>query len=514
MKQPRRWERQLGLEDRDALQRAIAQQLPAQRWFGSKTRTLERVTIEDTFVLSDTAAILLIRVTYTNPANEQTFVLPLTVSPPNSSSPEASPRGVNAGFTLLLPGATDKPPVTVSDALHCGEACRQILAHLAAGSRLLGAGGELVFVPGARLAGKPVSNLPSGEVLRAEQSNTSVSFADTYVLKVFRRLESGTQPELEVSAHLTARGFRHTPTLEGHIEYCSYADARRCSVAVLQSYVANHGDAWEYAAEQLRSFVNHLSTKGANKPSVTNFVGSARKLGHRTAELHSELAADGGDPVWQPEAYDKEALHSWSDGALVFVERAFRLLGQRLDQLSPASRALCERVRSAEEQIGSLFAEIPQHDITVHRIRCHGDYHLGQVLWTGDDFIIIDFEGEPTRSFEERRRKHCALRDVASMVRSFHYATCFAASQETSAARSLPPALFREWYDVTRRAFLDAYRSTAAAATYVPQSQTEWDWLMRVQLLEKAVYELDYELNHRPDWVSIPAAGILQLVDV
>ena len=128
--------------------------------------------------------------------------------------------------------------------------------------------------------------------------------------------------------------------------------------------------------------------------------------------------------------------------------------------------------------------------------------------------VIIDFEGEPTRSLEERRHKHCALRDVASMVRSFHYAACFAASVKTAAACPLPPTVFEEWYDVTRTAFLDSYRGTAAAATYVPQLQTEWDWLMRVQLLEKAVYELDYELNHRPDWVPIPAAGILQLVDV
>lgn len=512
--EPNAWERQLGVGNRGELEQAIARQLPAQRWFGSKTRPLQRVTIEDTFALSDTTAIVLIRVTYSEDSDEQTFVLPLTVaplaaSPSTETSGGTTPQGA---FTLLVPG-TDANRLSVSDALHSGNACRQVLAHLAAGSRLLGAGGELVFLPGARLAGQATSSLPPGEVLRAEQSNTSVAFADTYVLKVFRRLESGTQPELEVSAHLTARGFRNAPTLEGHIEYRSRTDASPASVAILQSHIANRGDAWEYAAQQLREFASRFETGGASTTPATNFEDNARKLGQRTAELHSELADDDEDPVWRPVAYDEEALHDWADGTLVLAERAFRLLELRLDRLSPPARAICERVRTAEDQVRSHFAAIPQQSVTVDRIRCHGDFHLGQVLWTGNDFVIIDFEGEPTRSLEERRRKHCALRDVASMVRSFHYATCFAAVVETSASHPLPSALFDAWYDVTRKAYLDAYRSTAAAATYVPQSQSEWDWLMRVHLLEKAVYELDYELNHRPDWVSIPAAGILQLLN-
>jgi maltose alpha-D-glucosyltransferase/alpha-amylase len=248
--------------------------------------------------------------------------------------------------------------------------------------------------------------------------------------------------------------------------------------------------------------------------TIGAYLESARLLGRRTAELHTALASDPSDPAFAPEKITPQDQRSIYQSLSGLSMRSTELLRSQLNKLPQDARDEAKQVLELEPRIASVLKSFLSRRLTTTRIRVHGDYHLGQVLYTGHDFVIIDFEGEPTRTLYERRLKRLALRDVAGMLRSFDYASQAALRSDQIAAAALPAlrAWGRFWVQSVSAAFLKSYLAAAGKASFVPQAADDLDLQLNTMLLEKALYELRYELNMRPEWVRIPLRGILEVV--
>jgi maltose alpha-D-glucosyltransferase/alpha-amylase len=378
--------------------------------------------------------------------------------------------------------------------------------------------------------------------MQAEQSNTSIAYRNTFILKLFRRIAPGVNPDLEIGRFLTEQAaFAHTPAVAGALEY-RQDHGEPTTVAILHSFVPNQGDAWQYTLDALdhyfeRAFVQreveqpplpHTSlvalSEEAPSPLAQETIGSylaaVQLLGQRTAELHIALASDAVDPHFAPEPFSTLYQRSIYQTMRSLAAQSFPLLRQHLKGLPQTVRSEAQQVLDSEAEVLKRFQAILGRKITAMRIRCHGDYHLGQVLYTGKDFVIIDFEGEPARPLSERRIKRSPLRDVAGMLRSFHYAayTAFFNQEAEGIYVSQPETLAsleawaRFWYLWVSAVFLKTYRESASRASFLPRTREELQVLLDAYLLEKVVYELGYELNNRPEWVRIPLQGILQLL--
>jgi maltose alpha-D-glucosyltransferase/alpha-amylase len=368
----------------------------------------------------------------------------------------------------------------------------------------------------------------------AEQSNNSVVFGERLILKVFRRLEEGVNPELEVGRFLTEKtNFAQIAPLAGSLEY-RRDSGEPVSLAVLQGYVPNQGDAWQYTTNTLSHFFQGPELLTSEPPAVARslvqaaagelpetaaktigaYLESARLLGRRTAELHTALASDPSDPAFAPERITPQDQRSIYQSLSGLSMRSTELLRSQLNKLPQDARDQAKQVLELEPRIASILKAFLSRRLTSTRIRVHGDYHLGQVLYTGHDFVIIDFEGEPTRTLYERRLKRLALRDVAGMLRSFDYASQAALRSDQIAPAALPALRNwgRFWVQCVSAAFLKSYLTTAGSASFVPHAADDLDLQLNTMLLEKALYELRYELNMRPEWVLIPLRGILEVV--
>ena len=307
------------------------------------------------------------------------------------------------------------------------------------------------------------------------------------------------------------------------------------SIAILQGYVPNQGDAWQYTQTTLNHYLKAMEQPASGEPpplprnllqaslidlpevaTRTNgaYLDSARLLGKRTAELHTALASDPDDPAFAPERISPQDQRSIYQSLNGLALRSLELLRSQLNRLPEEAKEDAKRVLDLEPRIAQVLRAFLARRLTTNRIRVHGDYHLGQVLYTGHDFVIIDFEGEPSRTLYERRLKRLALRDVAGMLRSFDYASQAA----LQAGQFLPDtgprlrAWARFWVDSVSAAFLRSYLNTAGNASFLPQTPDDLGLQLTTMILEKALYELRYELNSRPDWVRIPLRGILEVV--
>ncbi len=365
-------------------------------------------------------------------------------------------------------------------------------------------------------------------------------YGKSLILKVFRRLEAGINPDLEIGSFLTDKtSFRNIAPVLGSLEYAGEHAGRgpAISLAILQGFVANQGDAWQFTLRQLADYyaaadsgdgpqpptasILELSA-GTNPPHVRRalgtYLGWAELLGKRTAEMHMALASAGDDPAFQPEAFSAAEQHDFAETAVELLNSTFRLLREQRDVLSQAILPLAAAVLHEECSLQDRFRLFERAPLSVTRTRIHGDYHLGQVLFTGSDFVIIDFEGEPSRPLAERRKKRSPLQDVAGMLRSFHYAAyapLLAGESSVHLAEKANQLGMRAsyWQKWISAAFLRSYRRVTAGASFIPESEQEFSLLLNVHLLDKAVYELAYELNNRPSWVRTPLGGISQLIE-
>jgi malto-oligosyltrehalose trehalohydrolase/4-alpha-glucanotransferase len=323
----------------------------------------------------------------------------------------------------------------------------------------------------------------------AEQSNTSIRIGQHAILKAIRKLEEGIHPELEVGRFLTSEaGFTGIPAMLGWVELASGTE--RITLSVLQTFVPNQGDGWGWVRDRL-----------ATQDGRVTALRWIRRAGERTADMHRAFGTDTADPGFRPEPVTPADIRTWADAAHAMAGRALDGLTAAADQLPPDARTLAQSVLARRDALTSELDALLRHRPRFAKTRHHGDYHLGQVLVAGDDAIIVDFEGEPMRPLADRRAKHAALRDVAGMLRSLAYA----------AATGGPD--LSGWLDDATATFLQAYFEAARGSASLPANRAEAERVLRFFMLEKALYEVVYELANRPDWVTIPLRGILALLD-
>ena len=461
----------------------------ARRWYRAKTRSIERLTIQDVIGIAEPATfILILRIEYAEKDSDE-YILPVSLRRDASNSDDLICRVPVGGIYNA-----------VSDA----EFRQALLNLIARDSVLKGQHGTLVGQRTAALD-QDVPRLESF-VSRAEQSNTSIIFGDRYILKLFRKLEPGINPDIEIGSFLTQRGFKNTPAVLGTVEYKGQS-GEPCAIGILQQFVRNEGDAWSYTLKSLGSFFERAL---AEQNSLGDYAESAALLGKRTAEMHAAFEDENAGPDFIPEPFTNQDGQKLYQDLLSQADIAFEALRRKQAILTGAAVEAAHQVLRLEPEITARFGGLRESPVTAVRIRHHGDYHLGQVLYTGSDFMIIDFEGEPARPLSERRRKALAMRDVAGMLRSFQYAAYAALFEAKDMGELESWAEF--WTHEVSAIYLNGYFSSVRGLRCIPSDATEKEVLLDAFLLQKALYELAYELNNRPDWVVIPLRGILSLM--
>jgi maltose alpha-D-glucosyltransferase/alpha-amylase len=525
-----RWPAVFEQRARRQLDDAVAQFLPSRRWFAGKSRGIRRVVLDDAVRVPGPARreagyLCLFRVEYRE-GEPDTYVLPLVAR-------AAAGNGRATGAATIAMLETQEGRMALLDGADDPILATALLQMLRRGRRVGGLAGSLATTRTRHLRGI----LGDGEGLEpqplgAEQSNSSIAFGQRAVLKIFRRVERGPNPEAEVTAALTRAGFEHVSPPAGTIEY-HRRRRQPVTIGLLQGFVTNEGDAWEYTMDEVTRYLEDalaredphapvvpdarlVDLSAADVPAeVADSIGSylefARLLGERTGQMHTALAAadDAADFAPEPFTSLQQRAHYQSLRNLIRqVLAAARRAGDgiaELEWIAPGDGPALAQVRRLLD--GLLHGS---------RIRAHGDYHLGQVLWTGRDVVIIDFEGEPARPLAQRRLKRSPAYDVAGMLRSFHYAAYAALFRESgrdAAVGGAAEAWAKLWRAWVSAAFLKAYRAEVAAAGILPEDPDELARLIDLHLIEKAVYELGYELDNRPDWVVIPARGLEELLD-
>jgi maltose alpha-D-glucosyltransferase/alpha-amylase len=540
----RGWEAVLDAPVREALERTVIPPfLRAQRWFGGKARRIEAVRFVDWAPLQAVPRLehlrtflALVEVAFGDGATDLYF-LPLGVAtgPAAVALSESLPACVLA--RLRGPGGE----AVLHDALADDGACAALLGAIAAGQEFPTRAGRIRAFPTAAFAGpRGRADVPLPATLGpATSSNSLVLYGRRLLLKLFRRLEVGINPDFEVGRFLTEKGgFGRIPKVAGALEY-HRPGSGPVTLAILQALVPHQGDGWGHAIAELGRYFERASGRmrgpdpvapddrpllelAASDPppgaleTIGAYLHAAATLGRRTAELHLALADDRGDPAFTPEPLTAADLAALAAATLEQGHQALTALRDNLgrlpEELVPAAQRLLDEGPAALAGLGRAPAGAP----AAVKTRCHGDYHLGQVLWVDNDFVILDFEGEPTRTVAERRARQSPLKDVAGMLRSFDYAAhaglfAFTQSHPDDFGRLGPWAvLWRQW---TSAAFLREYRATAGGAAFLPAEPGALAALLDTFMLDKAFYELVYELNNRPDWVRIPLQGILSLLE-
>lgn len=512
---------------RDAIPTIPLDWLRGRRWFSSKGRVIESLTVADwgALPLEQPAILALALVRYAAGRDEQYF-LPLI------ASTEPQPAGVRVPYALAI----DHNGTTwfVHDAFQFDAFRRLLMESLISGAEVPMQHGKLVFRPEDALRRSPPP-LEDIRLVTAEQSNSSIIYDRQAIMKCFRRVVAGINPDVEVSHFLTTQaGFRHTPATLGDIAYIS-EDGIEHSLALLQAFVPNEGDAWEHTLVALGRFVaaaqyredvaDDMRIQETQRLMATN-LAEVEQLGTLTGEMHVALASDPSDPNFAPRPLLPEQVRAWQTAILAESADMLRELEQRMDTLPPgqqASVAALLAARSRIEQRATQLTTLGEAGLVTTRY--HGDYHLGQILVSAQGFLVLDFEGEPLRSIAERRAHGSPLKDVAGMLRSLSYAAHTALrqaeSKATAEAGSTEPidlthrrltAWTEAWEQCARAAFLDGYRAATHGAAFVPEDSETFDAAVAVFELEKAFYELNYELNNRPDWLPIPLRGIQRVI--
>jgi maltose alpha-D-glucosyltransferase/alpha-amylase len=526
----------------DVMETLLQNYIKGRRWFRSKARDIQSSRIKDVIPTHSpecTAYFVLIQVNYVE-GEPETYVIPLSVV---SAERIREIRGEQPQAIV----ARLQPPDGGSESLLCDAMldknfCKFLLQSIGKRHRFKGEYGQIVGSSTQAFSNAlgPDEAVPEPVPIKAEQTNTSIVYGNKLILKLFRQLGEGINPELEIGRFLTEKtAFTNVPPLAGALEYYQ-ANARPISLAILHGFVPNEGDAWRYTQDSLERYFQYILTQPAKsrpplprgplvslskeipplaREAIGAYLVSAQLLGQRTAELHIALASAPDDPDFAPEPFSfvyQSSLYQSMRGQTV---RTLQLLREKLPSLPEDIREAAKKVCDLEKPIIERYHLIQHQSIPAVRIRYHGDYHLGQVLYTGKDFVIIDFEGETARPLSERRLKRSPLRDVAGMIRSFHYAARSALLRQVSLAPRPEDdlALLQDWaqywYIWVSVTFLTAYLNSIKVLNLLPEDSEQLRILLDAFLLEKAVYEIGYELNNRPGWLDIPLQGVLHLME-
>ncbi len=502
------------------------------RWFRGRGRRIRSSKIADVLPIPGherTLGLLLFEVTYSD-GEPETYSIPVSILDPSATEPE------HGGLIARLVG-DHQPAGFLVDAAGDPAFVRALVGLLTGRRRIAGRAGELVGKPTgatAEVAGPPGAT-PVVEALRAEQSNTSVLWGDTGILKLYRVVEPTENPEIEMGRVLTQRAFRHAPAMGGWLEYRTKKSV--ASAAILQAYVSNRGDAFDVARSAVEGYLETAVGLGVDAPKIDrtvkaivarsreasdasqlaplvgSFVATAELLGRRTGELHRALAMPDKDRAFAPEPMSPFHQRSLYQSVRASTGQALRQLHDRASGLPGPVHAQAEVVLERGAYVDEHLRRLLETRIGGLRIRCHGDFHAEQVLVTADDLMITDFEGQPLQAISQRRLLRPALTDVAGMIRSLHYAAVGALVVRGEPQRSALDAWAEAWYVESAAAFLRGYFRETDATGILPATDEARVILLDVLLLQKAAYELQYELSARPDWLTIPLRGIADILE-
>jgi maltose alpha-D-glucosyltransferase/alpha-amylase len=378
---------------------------------------------------------------------------------------------------------------------------------------------RLEFRPTSRFSDKPVRQPERIRTVETEQSNSTALVDNDYVVKIYRKLESGTNPEIEIGWYLTeVAGFANTPALLGSVEFVE--GNQRSAVGIVHAFVENQGDGWTVTSAYLDRFVDEqrllpaFEQPGKSEEQVP-YLRYMSQTGRRVAEMHVALAASAELADFAPEPTRPEDVQRWIDDVMARAERVFEALKQRRDGVREADRPLVDEMLAQRAGLQARLSALLPRNIDGLNIRHHGDFHLGQILIVKDDIFIIDFEGEPRRPIEERRRKAPAARDAAGLIRSIDYSVTAALDRALTIApdeHGKLAAALADWRDRSTDAFLAGYREAMTNHRLWPSDPHAASDLLNFFLLEKAFYEIEYELSHRPDWLRVPLMGMLRIL--
>jgi maltose alpha-D-glucosyltransferase / alpha-amylase len=513
----------------------LPEYFPKQRWFAGKSRTIQATRVVDWVLLDHSKSVLAIVEIRFESGAPDLYLTPLAMAF-GEAAEELQKAAPNAIVTPIVSGG-------VSGVLHDGvfdnETCSLLFSLIEKGRELDGHDTRIFGVRGSAFQGVlgPADTPLPVRRGSAEQSNTSILYGDRFILKLFRHLEAGLNPDAEIGQYLTEKThFNRIPPFAGSIEYGTSENSGSSTLAMLQGLVANEGDGWKWTLEELNRYFEarapnafpeastdelknpvELSEAPASqlaKDHVVIYLDSAATLGRRTAELHMALASPTSDPAFLPEPMTGQDLETLLADLRQHASSVLDLLKERVSSFPDEEVEIAASVLIQRRQILDQFKGLAIKNLRTQRIRIHGDYHLGQVLKVKTDFVILDFEGEPARSLAYRRAKQCPLKDVAGMLRSFSYAVYSSLINYTTRhsgdfARLEPWA--RLWEHSVAAEFLRAYRETARGQEFLPSDTGDFRKLLDIFLLDKALYEVLYEMNSRPAWVRIPLLGILSL---
>jgi maltose alpha-D-glucosyltransferase/alpha-amylase len=500
-----------GRERRYLEEGVLPSYLPRQRWFSDKDQAIARVAIEPLGSLDGDRSnhlLLAVRAKQVSGA-EKRYFLPLSLRWGEQDT-------AHLPYTVAKVRRAARVG-TLIDAAHDDTFALTLMAKLRAGESISLPHGHVHFRPGAGLG-----DLEIPEVVKeigAEQSNVSLIVGDAVLLKFYRQLMPGTNPDVEVARFLTETGgFANAPAYLGSVEHHS-PDGNCTALAAAFRFVANQGDAWHAVTDALdRLLEGYRLAEDESDDALYAFpLGIGSKIGLRTAEMHLALATPTRDPAFASEPIAAVDVSRWVDETREAASLAFDALERASSEAwHESTLGYVRLLQERRPELESILDEFARLQPSGRKTRVHGDYHLGQLLMVKDDVFIIDFEGEPRRAIDERRAKSSPLRDVAGMVRSFDYAAW--AALDKVAARGIQltnerVALAFKWRDEATKACLAEYHAASAVSAVYPESEATANGLLELFLLHKAFYEVRYELGSRPAWLSIPVRGILDLLE-
>lgn len=505
-------------------------------WFCGKGRIISQIRVIESCRLKQVDQLfqlVFLQVTYTE-LNPEIYLIPMTWLS-NEQVQALSDRHPLATITTLSLGDVEG---VLCDAIYFEE-FRELLIELIANiTKVHGTNGsELVGLRGSGVNknSPPRTELFPSRVAAVEQRNTSILYGDRLLFKMYRKMEEGINPEPETLRFLAGKSrFRNVPAYAGKIEYRT-SGGRVYDIGVLQNYITSHGDAWRNTLTVLTQFVEYLLSHKQDLPKLPPSLPKlldvvdkgipdqfrdlvrglhlemAMLLGRRTAEMHRALASGSAESAWSMEEFSTLYQRSIFQSIRGLVRRTFQMLTLSLQRLPDGIQLRATQILAAEKEIIDYLHKITGRRLSAMKCRIHGDFHLGQALFTGKDFVFIDFEGESPHSLSERRLKRSPLRDVAGMIHSFHFATMITLNHHDSThpddIQLLEPWL-EAWYIYVSGSYLKAYLHSMKNSPLVPANRMELEIMLRCFLIEKVVHELGYELNNRPDWVDIPLRGI------
>jgi maltose alpha-D-glucosyltransferase / alpha-amylase len=491
----------------------LPQFITARRWFADKGYGPIKANLIAGIPLdAGTPGYLLGIAEVTTPRGQTQYALPLGVSwtrierttEPPAHVLSAVRRGSREG--ILIDAAADRGFIAT------------LIDHLHAGAIIEDDGRRLEFRPTRAFAASPLPAIETAHATGAEQSNTTVIVDASYVVKLYRRLQPGLNPEIEIGRFFAESApFAHTPPLMGAVELVD--DDSRTAIAAVHGHVGNQGDAWALTQAHLDRFIDEQGLITPDAPSesaeLASYLQWARQIGRRTAEMHLALASRADNPDFAPEPVTPDDIAWWSATLLARVEHVWEALTARRGEFSEADRRLADALVGQRDAVAGRLRTLLPGTVDAMKIRHHGDFHLGQVLIVKDDVFIIDFEGEPAKPTADRRRKAPAARDIAGLVRSIDYSTTSAFDRGPQSSPEERERLFRalgQWRAGVVDAFLVAYHDVLAGASLWPVDAPTSRRLLDFFLVEKVFYEIEYELAHRPAWLHVPLEGALRML--